>query len=913
MSSLHSKTLFASFAVFAIVAAAFVGISVFGDDSEAIDNGTASSPLSSIVGHASECSNQIFYVKIGTTVNISMTGWGFDCSPPDSSASFLPPDNSKIKTDFGLSGTDLVSLTGTISKTGTYRIYVYEDGDSESHEIRFVSVETSSEPPINFTSPAAVDSVSGSSIRYQATTNISGTTFTATGTGNASWLTISSSGLLSGTAPNVTSKTTYTYSIKATSPGGQSTVQKVTFEVYPVAKLSVTSSNIYETVGEPITPIKINSNIACSLSLQNNNALTDLGLTWTASTGTISGTPTKTGSAVIKVLGSTTVGPSQFPSIEISITIREATLNITSEPPTGIFAVGKNYTYELTANQAVTWSISGNPSWLALTGSKVAGQVTGITEAGTVSYTVTASTSGGQSVNQKVTINVEPTIVFTSVPTASCSVTPVYNYQPDGSWIIAGLFGRSIVSSDAAVPVIGALRDDGPVEDPINYTAPDAISVISGSKLTYHPATNISGTIFGILAGSASWIDCIDGVVIGTVPNVSKVTDYQAVLRAFSPRGQQIDQTITVTAYPALVLNTSAYSTNVNQGMPMTDITVSSNVAVTWSKSGDLPAGITFSDGKFSGIPTESGTFPVTVYATSIEGPSQTAEKKITINVKGEPDLKITTSYPTSMFLVGQQYSYTVAANVPNCTFALGSDKPEWAIIDGTKIMGQIIGYTDGQTVKFTVTATSPAGQIVSQEISVVIEPVIAFTTVPTASCFVLPEHLDSGSRSSSSNVANILKMPLALACKVINAIPVFDVPACDALGSPVAVEGDSGGDSSTAPAPNITESGTRTFKFVWTGENAERVVWDFGDGKTGEGFQIVHTYAKNGTYKYTCTGINSLGESSVSGTITVDVADDGLSEFVLIGIGILLLIVLILVIRRATKRRNAGFSGRRR
>lgn len=519
--------------------------------------------------------------------------------------------------------------SGTFTTAGTYVLVT-----DRSWTVTVTVKKNSGEDPISFTSPAAVDSVSGSSVTYQATTNISGTTFTATGTGNASWLTISSSGLLSGTAPNVNTKTTYTYSIKATSPGGQSTVQKVTFEVYPVAKLSVTSSNIYETVGEPITPIVINSNIACSLSLQNSNALTDLGLTWTASSGTISGTPTKTGSAVIKVLGSTTVGPSQFPSIEISITIREATLNITSEPPTGIFAVGKNYTYELTANQVVTWSISGNPSWLALTGSKVTGQVTGITEEGTVSYTVTAATAGGQSVNQKVTINVEPTIAFTSVPTASCSVTPVYNYQPDGSWIIAGLFGRSIVSSDAAVPVIGALRDDSPVEDPINYTAPDAVSAVSGSKLAYHPATNISGTTFSIRADSASWIHCIDGVVTGTVPAVSKVTDYQAVLVARSPHGQQIDQTITITAYPVLVLKPSAYSMNVNQGMPMTDITVSSSVAVTWSKSGDLPAGITFSDGRFSGTPTESGTFPITVYATSIEGPSQTAEKTITINVK---------------------------------------------------------------------------------------------------------------------------------------------------------------------------------------------------------------------------------------------------------------------------------------
>ena len=45
MSSLHSKTLFASFAVMAIVAAAFAGISVLGDDSDAMNNGSLQNPL----------------------------------------------------------------------------------------------------------------------------------------------------------------------------------------------------------------------------------------------------------------------------------------------------------------------------------------------------------------------------------------------------------------------------------------------------------------------------------------------------------------------------------------------------------------------------------------------------------------------------------------------------------------------------------------------------------------------------------------------------------------------------------------------------------------------------------------------------------------------------------------------------
>ena len=466
--------------------------------------------------------------------------------------------------------------------------------------------------------------------------------------------------------------------------------------------------------------------------------------------------------------------------------------------------------------------------------------------------------------------------------------------------------------------------DSGIAESALDYTAPDAVSAITGSKFTYNPATNITGTTFSKVSG-ADWLTLSNGVVSGTAPSVTEKTDYQIVIRAKSPYNQTIDQTVTITVYPIVKLTASALSTSVHEGSLMNEITVTSNVAVTWSKSGDLPAGVTFSDGKLFGTPTAQGSFPVMIYGASVEGPSQTASIKVTI-VVGEPVLKITSSFPTSMFLVGKQYSYTVETNVPDCTFTLGSDKPAWATINGAAIGGQITGYTDGTTVKFTVIAESPQHQTASQEISVTIEPVIAFTSVPTASCIIMAEYVYGDDGSFTLKNSNVLMMPLAAMCMSASAIPsVFEMPVCEAvsasispvssfaLGDSVSAEGDSeGGSSSAVPAPDISENGTRTFKFVWTGEDAERVIWDFGDGTTGEGFQITHTYDKNGTYTYTCTGINSIGSSSVSGTITVDVADDGISTFVLIGIGILLLIAVICVVRHSSKR-NAGFSERRR
>lgn len=76
MSSLHSKTLFASFAVMAIVAAAFAGISVLGDDSDAMNNGSLQNPLTSLIGDAVSYADETYYVAVGSIVNIGVDSEG---------------------------------------------------------------------------------------------------------------------------------------------------------------------------------------------------------------------------------------------------------------------------------------------------------------------------------------------------------------------------------------------------------------------------------------------------------------------------------------------------------------------------------------------------------------------------------------------------------------------------------------------------------------------------------------------------------------------------------------------------------------------------------------------------------------------------------------------------------------------
>ncbi|MDO5862107.1 MAG: InlB B-repeat-containing protein, partial [Thermoplasmata archaeon] len=58
------------------------------------------------------------------------------------------------------------------------------------------------------------------------------------------------------------------------------------------------------------------------------------------------------------------------------------------------------------------------------------------------------------------------------------------------------------------------------------------------------------------------------------------------------------------------------------------------------------------------------------------------------------------------------------------------------------------------------------------------------------------------------------------------------------------------------------------TLQFVFSGSNAESIVWDFGDGSTSSEWNPSHTYASTGTYYVTQTTTNSYN----GGSTTVEV-----------------------------------------
>lgn len=476
--------LFASVAVIALTMCALGGIVLASDDSDAatgdvyytpvsnsnyVDQGTANNPITDFTkalpsnSSSNLASTNIslstvldgIYVYTGSDVRLEIgynaqmhifaaaidvtSGYGVSVQNPSQNLPSGAPDWAvSIDSRFSDSG----SITGTFSKAGDVTItYLMTANGGSPTESSFTVHVVDREASIDFTSPKAVTGISGGSINYTAQTNIDATFSEAGGTG-ASWLNVnSSSGNVTGTFPSVSSMTSYTYIIKATSSTNSSntTTQTITINVYPVAQISATSTSISGTEGEAISSVTLTGNL--DMTFSKVSGAFPAGVTMT-SAGVISGTPTEDGSFTVKVQGTLQEGPYQAPTITIRFNIQpaEETLSISIADPAASYKVGESISLALTSNvSGTTWKVSGTAaSFMSVSGSSVVGSVpSSYSDVTEVSLTVTAETPKGQTASKTVNFSVEPVISFTTVPTADCIITPVYDYNEDGTPVIA--------------------------------------------------------------------------------------------------------------------------------------------------------------------------------------------------------------------------------------------------------------------------------------------------------------------------------------------------------------------------------------------------------------------------------------------------------------------------------------------
>lgn len=223
-----------------------------------------------------------------------------------------------------------------------------------------------------------------------------------------------------------------------------------------------------------------------------------------------------------------------------------------------------------------------------------------------------------------------------------------------------------------------------------------------GGSLTLDPAT-------GLLSGSVA--------TSGSYPITFFVTDSSA-----TPVTAQRTMTLNVGVITISDITLKEWTQGQEYGnLPFQEMSaVGGILPYSWSLSGNVPPGIIINQGtgRFTGIPTVSGTFDFTVTVTDSLGQAATKDVSITIN----PLLAIaTTSLPSGV--VGISYDQTVqtadGTKPATMTVSSGSLPPGLKFDSGT---GLISGApTSSGTYPFTVRVVDVAGATDTQDLSIVI------------------------------------------------------------------------------------------------------------------------------------------------------------------------------------------------
>jgi hypothetical protein len=338
-------------------------------------------------------------------------------------------------------------------------------------------------------------------------------------------------------------------------------------------------------------------------------------------------------------------------------------------PPTA--TVGYPYVGYLTVaggTEPYSWSVTGGSLPEGLSLDAETGVISGeTTSPGSVTFTVTATDS------------TEPTHATSSVKVTITSTAPS---------------GLSVATKSLPTATIG--RPYETTLESSGGTSPVAWSVESGSL------------------PSGLSLDGESGVISGT-PNTAGTSS--VTLRAVDsaePTAQIAEAKLRIVTLPEsepLKIATSELGTASQGGYYSAAITATGGTGpAEWSlTSGSLPAGVTLEDsnGVISGIPTEAGTFPVTIKVTDRATPSPhsvSASLSLTVAPGSKPHI-LTTSVATGEQGVGYYAGLSAAG---------GTGAYTWYITEGSlppgvslnSITGTIEG-TPAEAGSFTFTATA--------------------------------------------------------------------------------------------------------------------------------------------------------------------------------------------------------------
>ncbi len=453
------------------------------------------------------------------------------------------------------------------------------------------------------------------------------------------------------------------------------------------------------------------------------------GLTLAASTGSISGTPTATGTNTftVQVLDASLSTATK----SLSITISNKPAISTTSLSAGGLATAYSQTVAATGGQTpYTWAISSGslPTGLALNPSS--GTISGIpTTTGASTFTVQVQDANLTAATKSLTISIYTPLavstallangvtgtVYSQTLAATGGKTP-YTWSVTSGSLPSGLTLKTSSGTISGTPTTaGTSTFTVQVKDANQTTATKSLTIaiyaplavstaslpIGSTGTAYSQTLTATGGLtpytWSITSGALPaglTLAASSGVISGT-PTATGTSTF--TIQALDANLTAATKSLTIVIYVPLVVNTTSLTFGMTGVAYSQALSATGGLApYTWSiSSGTLPAGLTLntSSGAISGTPTTAGTSTFTVQVK--DATLTTATKSLTIAIYA-PLAVSTASLPIGS--TGTAYSQTLTATG-------GLTPYTWSITSGALPAGLTLAASSG-VISGTPTAT---------------------------------------------------------------------------------------------------------------------------------------------------------------------------------------------------------------
>ncbi len=659
-------------------------------------------------------------------------------------------------------GSGVISGTPTVAGTFTFTIQLSASGTAPVTKQFTITIATG----LTITTTSPLPAATTGSAYVQTFAAVGGTGgYSWSATGLPTWLTLSTSGVLSGTPP-ASGPVNFNVTVKDSS--GSPSTGPFTLPVN-AAGLAITTNSALAggTIGVAYSHTLAGTGGVppYTWSVTAGSLPNSLGLN--GASGVISGTPTAAGTLTFTIQlsdsASTTPVTRQF-----TITIASG-LTITTAPSLPNATAGVAYSQTLQAvggTAPYTWSIvqGALPAPLSLNPST--GAITGVpAAAGTSTFTIQVTDSHAVTSSKAFTLTVVGglSIATASLPNGTVGVAYSQTIAASGgaapySWsIVAG----SSPAGTALNPTSGTLSGTPTssasftftvqVTDSSSNTAskPFTVVIASGVIISTAPAlpTGSVGMAYSqplaasggtppyswaIASGSlpAGLALSAAGVISGT-PTATATATF--AIQATDSTGVKGSKTFTlsIVSTPAISTTSPLPGGEIGVLYSQTLTAVGGAPPYTWSVSANaLPAGLTLSAaGTIGGTPSAAGTFTFTAQITDSNSVSVTKSLVIAVAVR----VGITTPATLNGGSVAAAYSQTLAATG-------GLPPYSWSVVSGTLPSGVTLsgaGVIAGSptapgTFTFTVRVTDSAAVTASQQFTITVATGLIISSAAT-------------------------------------------------------------------------------------------------------------------------------------------------------------------------------------